>query len=430
MLTQQQNELLCRVGKGTPMGTLMRRYWIPVLFAWELPEPDCTPVSLKVLGEELVAFRDSDGRVGLLDAFCAHRRVNLFWGRNEDNGIRCVYHGWLFDVNGQCTDMPSEPENSNFRDKVHIAAYATVEKGGVIWAYMGPAEQRPADPNFEWTRVPETHRGISKVWQECNWLQGLEGGIDTVHINFLHRRLKQDPATVMARARSQSMAPYLEVVPTEYGYSYAGIRPMGDDGNYVRAYHFIMPWTQLRPQQVNTPRPRVSSHMWVPVDDENTIVWNLTYTFGSAPLTEDERTLRGSGNELGKDIDPTNQFRSYANAGNKYFIDRKAQKAETFSGIPGTNTQDRAVQETMGKIYDRTLERLGTTDLAIIAARRMLLQALKDMELGNDPRGLAPTYYNLRSIEKVLPTDALWFEALKGDMQVAASATDAVTVGG
>jgi len=429
MLTEQQNELLCRVSKGTPMGDLMRRYWIPVLLAWELPEPDCTPVAVKVLGEELVAFRDTSGQVGLLDAYCAHRRVNLFWGRNEDHGIRCVYHGWLFDVHGQCTDMPSEPDASNFKEKVHIPAYPTVELGGVVWAYMGDPDQRPPDPSFEWTRVPSTHVGISKVWQECNWLQGLEGGIDTVHINFLHRRLQQDRNTVMGQARSRSMAPYLEVVPTEAGFSYAGIRPMPSGENYVRAYQFVMPWTQLRPNQVNSDRPKVSSHMWIPIDDYNTMVWNLTYTFGEAPLTDDERALRGSGNELWVDIDPTNEFRSKANAGNKYLIDRTVQKTETFSGIPGTNTQDRAVQETMGKIYDRSRERLGTTDLAIIAARRMLLDEVKSAELGNTPRGVSDAYYHLRSIERVLPGDAPWFETLRDAMQVP-SLGDAMAVGG
>ena len=426
MLTKEQNVLLCRVGKGTPMGNLMRRYWIPVLFAWELPEPDCDPVAIKVLGEDLVAFRDTAGQVGLLDAYCAHRRVHLFWGRNEDHGIRCVYHGWLFDVNGQCTDMPSEPESSNFKDKVKIASYPTVERGGVIWAYMGPAEKKPAEPDFEWTRLPETHVGISKVWQECNWLQGLEGGIDTVHINFLHRRLNVDPTTMMSRSRAGTTSALLEVVPAEHGFTYAGIRPMAE-GNYVRAYQYIMPWTQLRPQQINTPRPRVSSHMWIPIDDENTMVWNLTYTFGEEPLTEEEKTLRGSGNELGKDIDPKNDFRSFANVANKYGLDRKVQRTESFSGIPGTNTQDRAVQETMGKIYDRSLERLGTTDLAIIAARRMLLQSLKDMELGNDPRGLAPTYGAIRSIERLLPKDAAWYDTLKADMRITDAPSEPVT---
>jgi hypothetical protein len=220
----------------------------------------------------------------------------------------------------------------------------------------------------------------------------------------------------------------LEVAPTEYGYSYAGIRPVQGEGNYVRAYHFVMPWTQLRPNQINSDKPKVSSHMWIPIDDENTMVWNLTYTFGDAPLTEDERKLKGSGNELYTDIDVDNSFRSYAHASNKYKIDRKVQKTETFSGIPGTNTQDRAVQETMGKIYDRTRERLGTTDLAIITARRILLEALKTMEIGNDPRGLAPTYYDLRSIEKVLPADAPWFESLKGEMGVAGAPQGKATV--
>lgn len=415
MLTHEQNETLTRVGPGTPMGTLMRRYWIPFLLSWELPETDCPPVEVRLLGEDLVAFRDTSGRIGLVGAACAHRRANLFWGRVEEHGIRCVYHGWKFDAMGRCTDMPSEPEATNFKDKVHIPAYPVVEMGGVAWAYMGPAEKRPADPSFEWTRMPDSHVGISRVWQECNWMQALEGGIDSSHTNFLHRRLDRD-TSVMGRARAVSLAPLVEVVPTDYGYSYAGIRPMGEEGNYVRAYHWVMPWHQLRPSQVDAVVPRVSSHAWVPIDDYNTMVFNLTYTWGEQPLSESEKALRGAGNEIGVDIDPNNQFRSVRNARNKYMIDRQAQKTKTFTGIEGVNTQDRAVQESMGAICDRTLERLGTTDRAIIAARRYLLQAVKKVQQGEDPPGVAPTYYNLRSIEKVLPKDADWFVALRPEL--------------
>ncbi len=415
MLTQEQNETLTRVGPGTPMGTLMRRYWVPFLLSWELPEPDCPPVKVRLLGEDLVGFRDTSGKVALVGAACAHRRADLFWGRVEDGGIRCVYHGWLYDAQGRCAEMPSEPEATNFKDKVRIPAYPVVEMGGVAWAYMGPPANQPAVPNFEWTRVPDTHRGVTKVWQNCNWMQALEGGIDTVHTNFLHRNLKLGN-TVMGRARSVSMAPVVEVVPTDYGYSYAGIRTMGEEGNYVRAYHWVMPWYQLRPSQVDAEIPRVSSHAWVPIDDYNTMVFNLTYTWGEKPLNEHERALRGTGNEMNVDIDPNNDFRSVRTMANKFLIDRQAQKYETFSGISGVNTQDRAVQESMGAICDRTQERLGTTDRAIIAARRYLLQAVKAVQQGEDPPGVAPSYYNLRSIEKVLPKQADWFETLRPEL--------------
>jgi phthalate 4,5-dioxygenase oxygenase subunit len=418
MLTDEQNETLTRVGAGTPMGELMRRYWIPTLLSWELPDPDCPPVEVRLLGEDLVAFRQTDGQVGMVSAYCAHRRANLFWGRNEENGIRCVYHGWKFDVEGRCVDMPSEPATSNFKDKVQIPAYATYETGDVIWTYMGPPAKKPAPPLFPWTQVPETYRGISKIWQECNWLQALEGGIDTVHSNFLHGGrppgLKYDESTTRGRANNVSRAADVEVVPTDYGYSYAGIRSMPEDTNFVRGYHWVMPWNQIRGYTIDPERARNDGHMWVPVDDHNTIVFNWTYTLADEPLSERERSLAGTGNQLGVDIDINNNFRSLRNVRNKYQIDRQVQKTQTFSGISGTNTQDRAIQESMGAIADRTLERLGTTDRAIITARRLLLKAVKTVEDGGDPPGIAPSYYRLRAGERVIPKGANWFEEMKG----------------
>src|SRR2546421_2993690 len=190
MLSREDNELLTRVDRGTPMGTTMRRYWIPALLAWELPAPDCPPVRVKLLGEELVAFRDTQDRIGLIDDYCPHRRTSLFFGRNEECGLRCVYHGWKFDVGGRCVDMMNEPEHLNFKEKISVTSYPTVESGGVIWAYLGPPELRPPLPTFAWAQAPATHRHVSKVIQETNWLQGLEGGVDTSHAPILHRVLK------------------------------------------------------------------------------------------------------------------------------------------------------------------------------------------------------------------------------------------------
>ena len=189
MPTREENELLTRIGPGTPMGNVLRRYWIPAAMSSELPGPDCAPIRVKLLGEKLVVFRDTQGRLGLLDGFCAHRRASLFLGRNEECGIRCVYHGWKYDVEGNCVDMPSEPPESNFKDKIHLKAYPTVEMGDIIWAYLGPKELMPPPPKFEWTQVPQNCRVVAKVWEECNWLQAVEGNVDTVHASFLHRKL-------------------------------------------------------------------------------------------------------------------------------------------------------------------------------------------------------------------------------------------------
>jgi phenylpropionate dioxygenase-like ring-hydroxylating dioxygenase large terminal subunit len=451
MLTSEQNETLTRVGPGTAAGRLMRRYWVPALLSWELAEPDCPPVEVRLLGEDLVAFRATDGSVGLVSAYCAHRRVSLFWGRNEENGLRCVYHGWKFDVAGACVDMPSEPATSNFKERVRIPAYPTYEAGGVVWAYMGPPEKQPAPPLFEWTQVPAAQRGLSKVWEECNWLQALEGGIDSSHSNFLHGGrppgLRYDDNDPRGRANNYSTAPTLEVVPTDYGYSYAGIRDMGAEGtNHVRGYHLVLPWNQLR----STGAGRIAGHMWVPIDDYNTMVYNWHYVFDpelagrSRSRRGEEETARtaananplwyrdahlplGAGNDFGIDVDPDNGFRSVRNRANRYLIDRHVQKTQTYTGITGINTQDRAVQESMGAIADRSLERLGTTDRAIIAARRFLLQAIENLDEGLDPPGVAPTYYKLRAIEKVLPKDVHWFAAMKPELYQLPEAASALT---
>jgi phthalate 4,5-dioxygenase oxygenase subunit len=417
MLTFEENQTLARVGPGTPTGALMRRYWIPSTLSWELPDPDCPPIRVRLLGEDLIAFRDTSGMVGVLDNYCPHRRASMFFGRNEECGLRCVYHGWKFDVDGNCVDMPSEPAESNFKDKVKIAAYATAEFGGIIWVYMGPPDLKPPLPSMEWTQVPDEHRGITKVVQRCNWLQGLEGGIDTVHTNFLHRNLKRINSQAMAKARGRSMAAHVEVAPTDYGYTYAGIRPISDEeGDYVRTYHFVAPFYQLRPNQLARSEGRASGHIWVPIDDENTLVWNFSYRFDGQPMTESERAQTGTGNEFGKDIIVEEGFRSLANSGNDYYIDREAQKTETYSGIPGTNTQDRAVQDTMGPICDRTKEHLGTTDRAIIMARKILMDAVKTVEDGGTPPGLGSNVHTLRPIEKVLPVDIDWQNALSGEL--------------
>ncbi len=218
-MTREENELITKTGPGTALGEVMRRYWIPAALASELPEPDCPPIRVKLLSEKLVAFRDSQGRVGLVDEFCAHRRASLFLGRNEECGLRCVYHGWKFDVDGKCLDMPSEPPGSDFKDKIQLKSYPTVELGGVVWAYMGPKDDRPALPKFEWTQVPDGQRLVSKTWQECNWLQALEGGFDDAHASFLHSVVDSNtPRAGTRRFWIESRISKVEVELADYGY--------------------------------------------------------------------------------------------------------------------------------------------------------------------------------------------------------------------
>lgn len=409
MLAHDDNERATRVGPGTPMGTTMRRYWMPALLAWELPEPDCPPVRVKLLGEELVAFRDSRGKIGLLEEHCPHRRVSLFFGRNEDCGLRCVYHGWKFDVDGRCVDMMNEPEELIFADKIRTTAYPTVEVGGVIWAYLGPEERRPPLPKFAWTQAPPTHLHVSKVIQESNWLQGLEGGIDTSHVPILHRVLSADSARPGFKPGDpfvRGKAPILELDVTDYGYRYAGLRPLDGDSVHVRAYHLILPFHQIRPGRTGVgDYTGVAGHIWVPMDDETTMVYNWEYST-TEPLTEEDRLERRLGNGP-LDVDQTT-FRSRRNRENNFLLDRRVQRTESFTGIDGVNVQDRAVQESMGSIVDRSREHLGPADRAIIQARRLLLQAIKTVEAGGTPPGVEPTYYTLRPAEAVLPRDTDW----------------------
>jgi phenylpropionate dioxygenase-like ring-hydroxylating dioxygenase large terminal subunit len=425
------------------MGELMRRYWVPALLSWEIGEPDSPPVIIKLLGEELVAFRDTDGKVGVVGARCAHRRAHMFWGRNEECGLRCVYHGWKFDTNGACVDMPSEPAESNFKDKVRIPAYPTYEVGGLIYAYMGPPEKQPPPPLFDWVMVPAENRGLSKVLQMSNWLQGLEGGIDNVHSTFLHGGkppgIQYDPRDPRNRGRNVSKAPRIEVVPTDYGYSYGSTLDMGAEGtDHVRGYHWVMPWNQIRATGGN------SGHMWVPMDDENTMTYNWSVRYDETQNNYDPpaseggrggpraeptpeqggpdavwfqygaRLPMGGANGFGEAVDPENNFLCNRNMYNKYLIDREDQRLRTYTGIGGgANVQDRAIQESMGAIADRTLERLGTTDRAIINARRALLTAIKTVQDGGDPPGVGTSYYGCHAYEMVVPSGTHWWDALK-----------------
>jgi phthalate 4,5-dioxygenase oxygenase subunit len=417
MLSPEENKLVTQVGRGTPMGTTLRRYWIPALLARELPQPDCPPVRVTLLGERLVAFRDSAGRVGLVEEFCPHRRASLWFGRNEEGGLRCVYHGWKFDVEGRCLEQMNEPEP--FCHKVHLTAYPTVELGEVVWAYLGPREKMPPPPKFEWTQVPASHRHVSKVWEECNWLQALEGGIDTSHAPILHRTLRPDtkhPGVPVQGPFVRGKAPTLEVDITDYGYRYVGIRPLEADKTYVRSYHFVMPFHQIRPQQIGRgvggrDREMIAGHIWVPIDDENCMVYNWMYSFGEEGLSEEDRMERGNGN--GPDyVEQSGEFRSYRNRHNNWMIDRAVQKTETFTGIEGINTQDRALQEGMGPIVDRSKEHLGPADRAIIATRRLLLQAVKTAAEGGTPLGADDSYYHARAIEKIFPNNMTWRETV------------------
>jgi nitrite reductase/ring-hydroxylating ferredoxin subunit len=410
MLTREDNELLTRTGPGTPMGRLLRRYWVPALLSEELPEVDGVPLRVRLLGEKLVAFRDSGGRVGLLNGSCAHRGTSLFFGRNEEDGLRCVYHGWKYDVSGQCVDMPSEPAESSFKERVRLLAYPCEEVGGVIWAYLGPREYRPPLPSLEWMLVPEGQRFVSKRLQECNYLQALEGGLDLGHISFLHRSLDQGRDRSGRQLIDQDGNPRLHVADAPYGLAIAAQRRGDDARDYWRINHWILPWYSMFPPLVDE---GIGGHAWVPIDDESCWVYNITWS-PRGPLAT-------VGDGIYGDLLP-GTYRSRANKDNDFLIDRAVQRTRSFTGIPGFAAQDCAVQESMGTISDRAREHLGSTDLPIIAIRRRLKEAVIRNEGGAELPGLDPATHRIRPAALMLHKGVGFMEGAGSAMLAVSSA--------
>ena len=413
MLRAEQNELLTRTGPGSVMGDLIRRYWIPALLTEELPEPDCAPVRVKLLSERLIAFRDSGGKLGLIDEFCAHRGVSLWFGRNEECGLRCAYHGWKYDVSGQCVDIPSEPEESGFRRKIRLRSYPLAERGGVLWAYMGPPESKPPLPEYEFATVPQEQTFISKRFQECNYLQAMEGGIDSSHVSFLHRgALNKDPLFKGAKGNQYNLddfQPKFEVVESAGGLL-IGARRKAEDGNfYWRITQWLMPFFTAIPPRGDHP---MHGHFWVPIDDETCWAWSYDYHPVRALSASELQAMKDGHGVHVKYIPGT--YRPLQNKDNDYLIDRQAQKeGRSFSGVDGFSMQDASVQESMGPIQDRTRENLVTTDNGIIMARHLLMRAAKALQKGIEPPGRDPVTQRVRSASLVLPPDVSFSEAAK-----------------
>ena len=401
-MKHEQNILLTRSGPGAPMGELFRRYWMPILLESELPEPDCPPVRVKVLSERLLAFRDSEGKLGLIDEFCPHRGVSLWFGRNEECGLRCPYHGWKFDVTGQCLDVPSEPAESGYAKKIKLASYPLVEGGGILWTYLGPPESQPEFPGFEWLSLPRGHLFVSKRLQECNYLQAMEGGIDSSHVSWLHSgELHTDPlhrATQGAQYQADKK-PKFEIVESEGGLMIGARRQAEPGAYYWRITQWIMPWyTMIPPYGDNA----LNGHAWVPIDDENCWAWTFTYHPVRA-LTDDELKAMDGGHGIHVEYEP-GTFRPKLNKDNDYGMDRAAQKAgRTFSGVHGVAQQDASVQESMGPIVDRTRENLCSTDNAIIMARLRLMKSALGLATGVQPPALAARCHAVRSASYLLP---------------------------
>src|SRR5262245_35495569 len=386
MLTQQDNDLITKVGPGTPMGNLLREYWLPSAMSIELPAPDSPPLRLRLLGENLIAFRTTSGAVGVIADACPHRGASMFFGRNEEEGLRCVYHGWKFDVEGNCTDMPSEPAESNFKAKVHAIAYPMQERNGLIWIYMGPRETPPPLPMLEPNMLPEEEwPGIYPYFSDCNWLQSLEGDLDTIHVGFLHQGAtkleKLVPGTLDYYTHKTKWA-YFAVQDTDFGATYAAYRPAEEDSTYWRIAQYLMPFYAM------VPTGYLGEKIWfkavVPVDDEHCMRWDVgsdrqqRATGGAISSGRDPRGVRNpEGTFLPRTTDWLGRFYPAQNRANDYKINRELQKANEvsygYTGILGPG-QDPAVTETMGQIYDRSREHLGVTDAMVTRLRRLLLK--------------------------------------------------------
>jgi phthalate 4,5-dioxygenase oxygenase subunit len=415
MLSREDNELLCRVGRGTPMGELLRQYWMPALPASELPVPDGPPKKVRLLGEDLVAFRDTAGRVGMLGANCPHRGASLFFGRNEECGLRCSYHGWKWDVDGRCVDMPNEPEESTFKDKVRARAYPCRDVNGVVWVYMGARSTPPPFPTFEINTLPaEQVYPPLMMLEDCNWMQALEGDIDSSHIDWVHAKLRADSA--QRGTFHQDKRPRLEVLATDYGACYSARRRADTEGLYWhRITQFILPFFTM----IAASDPQVvSARAWVPLDDYQNLQFVMRGRL-DRPVTEEERRqvrdpFKSWGGYVDGGSDPRKRYYTKANLHNDFLVDYELQRTELKLGISFLgNLQDRAMTETMGPIYDRSQEHLGTTDAMVIFARRLLLDAAKALR----DRGVAPanvddaTLYRVRPASVLLPEGESWLTA-------------------
>ena len=420
MLTHEDNETLVRVGPGTPMGRLMRLHWIPFLRSSDV-ERDGQPHRVRLLGEDLVAFRDSSGRVGLVDHACPHRGAPMVFGRNEDDGLRCVYHGWKFGTDGRCQEMPAEPANSPMCSRMKITAYPVRERNGILWAYMGPEpDAAPALPDLEWNLVPEEQVAISIRVQECNWLQALEGEIDSAHAAILHGRVHED-GVINQWKQAKDLAPTFECVPHEAGISIGSRRKLDAEHQYIRVNQFLMPFYTLVPPFSQF--PELSGHAWVPIDDEHTLCIMFSY-HPTQPFYEKTRALFKSGHrgretghasdgsfETRPVTDPFPKYWSKYNRGNAYQFSHALQDTYN-SGLPGLWVQDAAAQSGVAPIYDRSKEHLGTSDTGIARTRRMLLDTVgRFVKDGQRPASAdKPQSLMWRAVSLTVPTGGNWSE--------------------
>lgn len=400
MLTPDLNELLSRTARGTPMGELFRRFWLPAICANEIVA-DGSPVRLRIMHEELIAFRDSSGTPGVIEAFCSHRLAPLFYGRNEECGLRCPYHGWKFDVNGKCIDIPNVDQalGDRLKSRTGLTAYPVREAGGLLWVYMGPADKMPPFPRFEMTEAPVNHVHAARWLQRSNWMAGLEGEIDSAHISWLHKHFGEEVNPIGGGTEvADDGAPEITLRNTEYGFLY-GSRRSRHEEYYWRVTHWLAPMFSLIPRSPGA-FAFGGGRAWVPIDDDNVTCFNMYYRI-DRPVSQIELDYFASGAgfpprlesgaiRLG-DRSPIDTFLPVANIDNDYLLDRQMQKDVNFSGIWGANEQDRALQESMRMapgstgIVDRSKEHLIESDRAVVTMRQRMAKLAKALSAGEEP---------------------------------------------
>ena len=420
MLTHADNELLTRTSAGTGMGEYFRRFWQPIALSREVAEPDGPPIRVRVMGEDLVAFRDTKGRVGLVEPHCAHRGADLFFGRNEGCGIRCIYHGWKYDVEGKCVDLPNVPPGSGYHNKIRINAYPTREFGEIVWAYLGPQQHVPESvPQLEFGVLPASHRYVTKRLQECNWAHSMEGALDTAHFSFLHMPApgfasNENPNVAADERRMRWLRddpmPQFSILEHEAGFVVGGSRKADADDLYWRITQFMLPSHSITPSAM--PGEIFYGYTWVPITDET--CWIYVYAWHpDRPLSAEERAKFEKGGygqfaELGEGFVPVR------NRSNDFLIDRHDQKHRTFTGVRGVADQDAMAQASQGLIVDRTREQLTPTDVAIVRFRRLMLDGAKALREGKEP-GAAHRHesYCLRSGGCIAPAGTPFDEVMK-----------------
>ncbi|MBV8031544.1 MAG: Rieske 2Fe-2S domain-containing protein [Betaproteobacteria bacterium] len=420
MFTAAENELLTRTGPRTAMGEYFRRFWLPVALSRELPAPDSPPIRVRVLGEPFIAFRDSAGAVGLVEPRCAHRGADLFFGRNEEGGLRCIYHGWKYDVGGRCLELPNVPAGSAYHGKIAIRACPTREFGELVWAYLGPADREPPDlPQLEFGLVPPSHRYVTKRLQQCNWAQSMEGALDTAHFSFLHMpapgmKANENPQAAADERRIRWLRhdplPQFTILDHEVGFAIGGSRKADGGELYWRATQFMLPSHSITPSAM--PGETYYGYTWVPVDDES--CWIYVYAWHpERPLGAEERARYDKGGygqfaELGPGYVPLR------NRTNDYLIDREEQKHRSFTGVRGIAEQDAMAQDSQGLIADRTSEHLSATDIAIVRFRQAMLQGARALAEGTEPQ--APrraAAYRLRAGGALAPAELPFEEVMR-----------------